>query len=104
MPADSEIVCPFCRSRHPFMGTPQDPLPFEGYGDLDLYRCRCGAVGSPSGDIGEAGWPLDDVENALCKGILQAERRVCHVHLNYVTLRDRPMLMLWAKRRIGART
>jgi len=96
----SEIVCPFCHAPHPFMGTALHPFPFEGYGDFEVYRCPCGAVGSPSGDIGEAGWPLDDVENALCKGILQLERGACHVDLNYVTHTEPPMLMLWAKRRI----
>lgn len=101
MPPDSEIVCPFCQARCPFVGTEDLPFPFEGYGDFEVYRCPCGAVGSPSGDIGEAGWPLDDVENALCNAILQAERGGCHVDLNYVTLTDPPMLMLWAKRRPG---
>ena len=96
---DSEIVCPFCHARHPLTGTPEHPFPFQGYGDFEFYRCPCGAVASPSGDIGEAGWPLDDVEAALCRRILHAERAACHVELNYVTLTDPPMLMLWAKRR-----
>ena len=80
------------------MGTEENPFPFEGYGDFEVYRCPCGAVGSPSGDIGEAGWPLDDVEEALCRGILQVERGACHVDVNYVTHTEPPMLMLWAKR------
>ena len=95
----SEIVCPFCQARRPFMGTAEQPFPFEGYGDFEVYRCPCGPVGSPSGDVGEAGWPLDEVEEALCRGILQAERGACHVDLNYITLTEPPMLMLWAKRR-----
>ena len=94
----SEIVCPFCQARHPFMGTEENPFPFEGYGDFEVYRCACGAVGSPSGDIGEAGWPLDDVEDALCRAILESERGACHVDLNVITHTDPPMLMLWAKR------
>jgi len=99
MPPDSEIVCPFCGHRQPLAGDALKPFPFEGYGDFEVYRCPCGAVGSPSGDIGEAGWPLDHVEEALCKGFLQAERGACHVDINHVTQTDPPMLMLWGKRR-----
>jgi hypothetical protein len=98
MRSDSELVCPFCHARHPFMGTAEQPFPFESYGDFNVYRCTCGAVGSPSGDVGEAGWPLDDVEDALCRAILESERGACHVDLNYITLTEPPMLMLWAKR------
>ncbi|MGD0264281.1 MAG: hypothetical protein ABSD47_04890 [Candidatus Methylomirabilota bacterium] len=99
MPPDSEVVCPFCGHRTPLTGDPIHPFVFEGYRDFECYRCPCGAVGSPSGDIGEAGWSLDAVEQALCRGILQAERGTCHVDINYVTQTIPPLLILWAKRR-----
>ncbi len=98
MPPDSEIVCPFCKARHPFLGTARQPLAFRRYGDLEVYRCPCGAAGSLSGDIGKAGWRPDQLEEALCRAVLQSERRACHVELNYITCTDPPLLMVWAKR------
>lgn len=98
---DSEIVCPFCGHRCPLAGDPVHPSAFERHGRFDLYRCPCGAVGSPSGDIWVAGWPMDDVVQVLCHGILEVERGACDLNLNYVTHTDPPMLMLWAKRRPG---
>lgn len=96
----SKIVCPFCAATCPFMGDEARPFPFVGYGDFEAYRCTCGALGSPSGDIGEAGWPLREVEAALA-GLLKAPRGRVETTINYVTHTDPPMLMLWGRRRMS---
>ena len=81
------------------MGDEARPIPFaEQYGDVEAYRCACGALGSPSGDIGEAGWPLEQVEAALA-AILKIPRGRMEVSLNHVTHTEPPMLMLWGRRR-----
>lgn len=95
----SQIVCPFCLARCRFVGDEERPFPFEGYGDFEVFRCLCGAMGSPSGDVGEAGWPLEDVEAALA-ALLNTDRGIMRVNLNYITQTDPPLLMLWAKRRM----
>jgi hypothetical protein len=95
----SQIVCPFCAATCPLTGDEARPIPFaEQYGDFEAYRCTCGALGSPSGDIGEAAWPLEQVEAALA-AILQIPRGRAEVSLNHITLTDPPMLMLWMRRR-----
>lgn len=94
----SEILCPWCHAACPLRGDEAHPFPFEGYGDFNAFRCLCGAIGSPSGDIGEAGWPLDQVETAI-SGLLAIPRGRMEVTLNHVTLTDPPMLMLWGRRR-----
>lgn len=94
----SEIVCPFCSATCPLTGDEARPFPFEGYGDFEAYRCACGAIGSPSGDIGEAGWPLDAVEAALA-GLLTVQRGGMETTINHVTYTHPPMLMLWGRRR-----
>ena len=94
----SLIVCPFCKVGCALIGDEARPFPFEGYGDFEVYRCPCGSVGSPSGDIGEAGWPLDEVEAALAS-ILECARGTMRVDINYVTQTDPQILMLWGKRR-----
>jgi hypothetical protein len=63
-----------------------------------VYRCACGALGSPSGDIGVAGWPLGEVEAALA-AILESDRGTMQVTINYVTHTEPPLLLLWGKRR-----
>lgn len=95
----AEIVCPYCHATCPLMGDEAHPIPFaEQYGDFEAYRCACGALGSPSGDSGEAGWPLEAVERALA-AILEIPRGLGEVTINHVTLTDPPMLMLWMRRR-----
>lgn len=94
----SEIVCPFCAATCPLTGDDARPFPFEGYGDFEAYRCACGALGSPSGDIGEAGWPLDEVEAALA-GLLKVQRGKMETTINHVTHTNPPMLMLWGRKR-----
>lgn len=94
----SEIVCPWCRATCPLTGDEARPFPFEGYGDFEAFRCACGAIGSPSGDIGEAGWPLEEVEAALA-AILEIPRGQMDTNLNHVTYTDPPMLMLWGRMR-----
>jgi hypothetical protein len=98
---DSVIVCPFCEATCPLMGDEERPFPFEGYGDFEAYRCPCGAVGSPSGDVGEAGWPLEDVEGAVA-ALLSTVRGTMRVTINYVTNTEPPMLMFWGKARSGS--
>lgn len=97
-PRQPEIVCPWCSATCPLTRDPDRPFPFDGYGDFNAYRCACGAIGSPSGDIGEAGWPLEEVEDALA-GILEISRGRMDISLNYVTYTDPPLLMLWGRRR-----
>jgi len=95
----SLIVCPFCAARCPLTGDERRPIPFaEQYGDFEAYRCDCGALGSPSGDIGEAAWPLEQVEAALAT-LLKIPRGRAEVALNHVTGTDPPMLMLWMRKR-----
>lgn len=94
----SEIVCPWCSAACPLIGDEQRPIPFEGYGDFEAYRCSCGAIGSPSGDIGEAAWPLEDVEAGLA-GILKVSRGRIEIAINHITYTDPPLLMLWGRRR-----
>jgi hypothetical protein len=99
MPPDSESVCPFCQARHPFRGTAEHPFPFTAYGDFEVYRCPCGAVGSPSEGRRGGRLAARRHEVTLCRGILHAEPGACRVDLNYFTLTDPLLLMLWAKRR-----
>ena len=96
--ARSDIACPFCAATCPLVGDDQRPFPFAGYGDFEAYRCICGALGSPSGDIGEAAWPLEEVEAALAS-LLKIPRGRAEVSLNHVTRTDPPMLMLWMRKR-----
>ncbi len=95
---DSLIVCPFCQATCPLMGDEAHPLTFHQYGDFEAYRCSCGALGSPSGDIGVASWPLDEVEAALA-AILKIPRGRAEVSLNHVTRTKPPMLLLWMRKR-----
>ncbi len=81
------------------MGDEARPIPFaEQYGDFEAYRCACGALGSPSGDIGVADWPLEKVEAALA-AILKISRGRTEVSLNYVTHTEPPMLLFWMRKR-----
>lgn len=93
----SALICPWCALTCPLVGDEARPFPFVGYGDFEAYRCSCGALGSPSGDIGEAGWPLDDVEAALA-GLLEVPRGRMETTINHVTHTNPPMLMLWGRR------
>lgn len=94
----SEIVCPWCQATCPLTGDEARPFPFEGYGDFEAFPCACEALGSPSGDIGEAGWPLDEVEAALA-GLLRVQRGKMETTINHVTHTNPPMLMLWGRKR-----
>lgn len=94
----SEVVCPWCHATCPLTGDKQRPFPFAGYGYFEAYRCPCGALGSPSGDIGEAAWPLEEVEAGLA-AILKVPRGRVEITLNHVSLTEPPMLMLWARRK-----
>lgn len=96
---DSEIVCHFCQHRRRFID-PNDPFVFEGYGDFEVYRCPCGALGSPSGDIGgEAGYSLDHVEACLST-LLSVDRGRCRIDVNCITGTYPPIFMFWAKKRV----
>ena len=96
----SEMFCPFCGHRQPFMGgTYEFPARFEGYGDLDFDECPCGAVGSPVGESDQGDWPFDELQHALCRGVLKRRRWRCRVHINHVTHTDPTILVVWAKRR-----
>ena len=99
MPSDMEIVCPFCQARHPLMGTTSRPYPFGRSGDFNVYRCPCGAVGLPPDILNEADWTVHIRKELISCGFLQAESAACDVDMNYVTLTDPPMQMLWANRR-----
>ncbi len=101
MRRDSEIVCPFCAARCPLMGTAETPFPFKGYGHFEVYRCPCGAVGLPSWDIGEDGWPRDHLQKLASKAAVEARLGDCDVDLDYVTHIAPPPVMLWAKRRLA---
>lgn len=112
-----EIVCPFCQARRRLVGDGRSDIvwqecyeegeegeegdwTFTGQRLFHVYKCPCGAVASPSiCDALGAKWRLDDLEQALCSGSLDAEREECHLDLNYVSQTDPPLLLLWAKRR-----
>ncbi len=95
----AEIVCPWCGETCPLTGDEERPIPFaEQYGDFETYRCDCGSLGSPSGDMGEAGLSLDDVEAALA-AILKIERGEMETRINHVTHTRPALLMVWGRER-----
>ena len=99
MQSDMEIVCPFCHARRPLMGTRSQPFPFGRLGDFYVYHRPCGAVGLTSAILNEADMTVHNRKAVISCGFLQAEPADCEVDMNYVTLTDPPMQMLWAKRR-----
>lgn len=95
----SEFICPWCHATIPVASERKGSLFIAHERAFEAYRCACGAVGSPSGDIGEAAWPLDDVEAALA-GLLKVPRGHMETTINHVTHTNPSMLMLWGRKRM----
>jgi len=87
MPPDSEIVCPFCGHRSVFGE--------DDYG----YTCPCGATAASKEFLIALEVVPDDTDEIICEWWLGKGRRLSDEVSNYVTHTDRPLLMLWAKRR-----
>jgi len=96
---ESEIVCPFCGHRSPLLGTRRRPFPFRPAELLDLYDCRCGAIGFTSPTIDDPSWDVRPVKKVLCQLELRAEPDDCEVVMNSITHIEPPVRMLWVKRR-----